>query len=224
MEAQMNFNIIFEYAPLLLRGVLMTVFLWCGAAILSLAIGTLFGVLRCRTMRINYLTPLLDIITWILRGVPFYVQLLIVYFVLPNLLGLNLSPSIAGIISLGLCSAAYVSQMIRGSINAIADNQWEAAWVLGLNKSQSLQYVILPQAMRTIIPMICGELDMVLKSTSVISTIGVLELTGAGRNILAINMQVVPVYCTVALLYLFFSSLLNIFFEYTERRLRYDAR
>src|SRR5437660_509940 len=97
MRAQMNFNIIFEYTPLLLRGVCMTVFLWCGAAILSLVVGTLFGIFRCRTMRINYLTPLLDIITWILRGVPFYVQLLIVYFVLPNLLGLNLSPSIAGI-------------------------------------------------------------------------------------------------------------------------------
>jgi len=220
----MNFNVIFEFAPLLLQGVLMTAFLWLGTSILSLAVGTIFGIFRCRKIRVNYFTPLLDIITWILRGVPFYVQLLIVYFVLPNLVGLNLSPSVAGIISLGLCSAAYVSQMIRGSINAISDEQWEAAWVLGLNKFQNLRYVILPQAMRTIIPMLCSEFDMVLKSTSVISTIGVLELTGAGRNILAMDMQVVPVYATVALLYLFFSSLLNIVFEYVERRLRYDAR
>lgn len=220
----MNFNIILEFTPLLLQGMLMTVLLWLGASALSFSIGTIFGIFRCRKIRMNYFTPLLDIITWILRGVPFYVQLLIVYFVLPNLLNLNLSPSIAGIISLGLCSAAYVSQMIRGSINVISDEQWEAAWVLGLNKFQSLRYIILPQAMRTIIPMLCGEFDMVLKSTSVMSTIGVLELTGAGRNILVINMQVIPVYCTVALLYLFFSSLLNLIFEYIERKLRYDTR
>lgn len=220
----MNFNIIFECAPLIVKGVLMTVTLWLGASILSLVSGTLLGIFRCRKIRVNYLTPLLDIITWILRGVPFYVQLLIVYFVLPDLLGLNLSPSVAGIISLGFCSAAYVSQMIRGSINAISTDQWEAAWVLGFNKLQTVRYVILPQAMRTIIPMLCGEFDMVLKSTSVISTLGVLELTGAGRNILAINMQVAPVYCTVALSYLLFSSLLNILFVSIERRLRYDAR
>jgi len=220
----MNFNSVIEYIPLLLQGVFMTVVLWLGAITISCVVGTLFGIVRCRKIRINYVAPLLDLITWVLRGIPFYVQLLIAYFVLPNLLGINLSPVIAGIISLGFCSAGYVSQMIRGSINAIADDQWEAAWVLGLNTAQSVRYVIVPQALRTIIPMLCGEFDMVLKSTSVISTLGVLELTGAGKNILAIDMQVVPVYCTVALLYLFFSSLLNIVFEYIGRRLRYDVR
>jgi His/Glu/Gln/Arg/opine family amino acid ABC transporter permease subunit len=224
MENQMNFNSVIEYVPLLARGVCMTVVLWLGAMTISCVIGTLFGIIRCRNIRTNYVAPLLDVVTWILRGIPFYVQLLIVYFVLPNLLGINLSPAIAGIVSLGLCSAGYVSQMIRGSINAILDDQWEAAWVLGLSRAQSVRYVIVPQALRTIVPMLCGEFDMVLKSTSVISTLGVLELTGAGRNILAIDMQVVPVYCTVALLYLFFSSLLNIVFEYIGRRLRYDVR
>lgn len=220
----MNFKIIIEYAPLFIQGVLMTVTLWLGAITISCVVGTLFGVIRCRKIRTNYIAPLLDVVTWVLRGIPFYVQLLIAYFVFPDLLGFNLSPVVAGIISLGFCSAGYVSQMIRGSINAIADDQWETAWVLGFNMTQSIRYIIMPQALRTIIPMLCGEFDMVLKSTSVISTLGVLELTGAGRNILAIDMQVVPVYCTVALLYLFFSSLLNIVFEYIERRLRYDVR
>ncbi len=220
----MNFKIIIEYAPLLIQGILMTVVLWLGAVIISCAIGTLFGIVRCRKIRINYVSPLFDMVTWVLRGIPFYVQLLIVYFVFPDLLGFHLSPVAAGIISLGFCSAGYVSQMIRGSINAITDDQWEAAWVLGFNGAQSMRYIIMPQALRTIMPMLCGEFDMILKSTSVISTLGVLELTGAGRNILAINMQVVPVYCTVALLYLFFSSLLNIVFEYIEKRLRYDMR
>lgn len=220
----MNFNLIVTYAPLLLQGIFMTIKLWIGASIVALVVGMLFGIFRCQRVRIPYITPLLDLVTVILRGVPFYVQLLMVYFILPDLLHVNISASTAGIISLGFCSAAYISQMIRGGVNAISDEQWEAAWVLGLNTPQTLYYIILPQAIRTIMPMLCGELDMILKSTAVISTLGVLELTGAGRNIIAMNMQVVTVYCTIAFLYLFFSSLLNIAFGLLERRLRYDAR
>lgn len=223
-EDQMNLNVIITFAPLLVQGMLMTLKLWIGAAIISMIIGLIFGIFRSRRVRMPYVSSLLDGITCILRGVPFYVQLLMIYFVLPDIVNINISPSLAGIISLGFCSAAYVSQMVRGSIDAISDEQWEAAWVLGLTTSQTLWYVILPQALRTIVPTLCGELDMILKSTSVVSTLGVLELTGAGRNIIATDMQVVTVYCTIALLYLFISSLLNAGFGLIERKLRYDSQ
>ena len=159
-----------------------------------------------------------------LRGIPFYVQLLIAYYAVPDLFGFNISPVLAGIISLGLCSAAYVSQIVRGGINAIPIEQWEAAFVLGLNRMQTLWYVILPQVMRIIVPMLAGECDQLLKSTSIISTIGVIELTRAGMNIVAREMQVVPVYIAIALLYLMIFTLFNMITKFFEGRFSYDYR
>lgn len=214
----MSFNTLKSFMPLLLQGVQTTVLLWLAAGMISLLFGAAFGILRCRRMRIPVLSESLDVITFILRGIPFYVQLLLVYFVLPNLLHINLSPALAGIIALGFCSAAYTSQMVRAGINALVDEQWESASVLGLKKTQTLQYVIMPQMLRSILPTLCGELDMLLKSTSIISAIGVLELTRAGMNIIASEMQVVSIYIVIALMYLAISSMLNVGLSMIERK------
>lgn len=220
----MKFEFLNNFGPLLIQGMGATLKVWLATALISLVIGTLLGVMRARHLRLPLLSASLDGLTFVLRGVPFYVQLLIVYFVLPDLFKINLSPMSAGIISLGLCSAAYTSQMVRGAINAIADEQWEAAFVLGLPKLETLISVILPQALRNILPMICSELDMLLKSTSIISAIGVLELTRVGMNIIATEMQVVSVYLVIALMYLAISSVLNIGINIIERRYANDMR
>lgn len=214
----MSFDTLASFMPLLLQGVQTTVLLWLAAGIISLLFGAGFGILRCRRMRVPVLSRALDVITFILRGIPFYVQLLLAYFVLPNLLALNLSPEVAGVLALGFCSAAYTSQMVRAGINTLVDEQWESALVLGLKKSQTLQHVIMPQMLRSILPMLCGELDMLLKSTSIISAIGVLELTRAGMNIIASEMQVVSIYVVIALMYLAISSLLNLALSMIERK------
>jgi len=220
----MKLDFLSSFSPLLLQGMLTTLQVWLCTAFISMLMGTLWGVLRCRRMRVPIVSHVLDYVTFILRGVPFYVQLLIVYFVLPDLLNINLSPTLAGIISLGLCSAAYTSQLVRGGINSIADEQWEAALVLGIPKFETLSNIIMPQTIRTILPMLCSELDMLLKSTSIISAIGVLELTRVGMNIIASEMQVVTVYLVIALMYLFVSSLLNFGFSMCERKYAYDFR
>jgi len=220
----MKLELINSFSPLLLQGMLTTVQVWLATALISLVLGFLWGIARCHRLRMPVFSKALDYITFVLRGVPFYVQLLIFYFVLPDLIKINLSPIAAGIISLGLCSAAYTSQLVRGGINAIADEQWEAAWTLGIPKISTLLYIILPQTIRTILPMLCSELDMLLKSTSIISAIGVLELTRVGMNIIASEMQVVSVYIIIALMYLAVSSLLNFIFSLCERKYAYDFR
>lgn len=220
----MKLDFMTSFSPLLLEGMLTTIKVWACTALISMVIGTIWGILRCRRLRVPILSQILDTLTFVLRGVPFYVQLLIVYFVLPDLININLSPTLAGIISLGLCSAAYTSQLIRGGINSIADEQWEAAWVLGIPKIETLSNIIMPQTIRTILPMLCSELDMLLKSTSIISAIGVLELTRVGMNIIASEMQVVSVYIIIALMYLSVSSLLNLGFSMCERKYAYDFR
>ncbi len=220
----MNFTVVYQSLPLLMQGLLITIKIWIGSLIISLLLGILVGIARCRLLRIRGLSSLLDTIVFVLRGIPFYVQLLIAYYAVPDLFGFNISPVSAGMISLGLCSAAYVSQIVRGGIHAIPSEQWEAACVLGLNKLQTLWYVILPQTMRIIIPMLAGECDQLLKSTSLISTIGVIELTRAGMNIIAREMQVIPVYIAIALLYLMIFALFNMITTFFEKRSSYDYR
>ena len=205
--------------PLLLQGLYTTVQLWVIASIVSLIIGVLCGIFRGNTLRIPYVSTMLDGITFVLRAVPFYVQLLIAYFVLPNIMGINISAFTAALLSLGLCSASYVSQIVRGGINAISAGQWEAAKVLGCTTVDTVRYIIVPQMLKIILPALVGECDQLLKSTSIVSAIGVLELTGAGKNIIAQEMNPLTIYTLLAVVYLIISALLAVFSVWLEKKM-----
>jgi arginine/lysine/histidine transport system permease protein len=213
-------NLLSRSLPLLLQGVVMTVQILVFAASLSLTLGLLFGIISCNKLRIPILSQAIEFLTFVLRAIPFFVQLLLVYFVLPDLLGFNLEPFPASVIALGLCSSGYVAQMVRGGLNAIPQAQWEGAFALGLNTPQSLQHIILPQMARNILPMLNNELDSLLKSTSIVSSIGMLELTRMGMNIVSREMQPVAIYLTVACFYIGMSALLNLIARALERRLK----
>jgi His/Glu/Gln/Arg/opine family amino acid ABC transporter permease subunit len=214
MEAQL----ITQSLPLLFKGALTTLQVFLFAASMSFTLGSLMGILSCSRLKI----PFIEGITFALRAVPFYIQLLIVYFVLPDLLGFNLQPFPASVLALGLCSSGYVAQIVRGGINSIPAVQWEAATTLGYTTFQSLRLVILPQVMRHVMPMFNNELDAMLKSTSVVSTIGMLELTRMGMNIVSREMEPVPIYLTVALFYICMSALLNLTTKTLEKKLCYS--
>lgn len=211
-------TILIDAAPLLLKGAAMTLKLWLVTLVLSIIWGALFGIARCNRLRVRWLSGCLDAITFVLRGVPFYVQLLIAYFVVPDLLGINPPVFVIAAISLGLCSAAYASQIVRSGINAIPAGQWEACSMLGYTTKQTLWYVILPQMVRNILPALAGEADQLLKTTAIMSALGVLELTGAGRNIIARDMNPVTIYLAIAAIYLLMSSVLNYAAAQIEKR------
>lgn len=197
--------------PLLIRGGLMTICLWLAAGSISLVIGSIMGILRAQQVRIRVISPLFDAISFVLRGIPFYVQLLIAYFVLPDLFGgVDISPFVASTASLGLCSAAYASQIIKSGLDAIPLGEWEAAYVLGYSRTQSLRYLMIPRAITLIRPALAGEFDQLLKSTSIISTLGIMELTNAARNIVERDLQPLPIYAAVALIYLLMSVGFNV--------------
>lgn len=210
---------IMSMQKLFLQGMLTTLRLWGVALVVSLVVGCVWGVLRSRKVRIAVVSIVFDVVTFVLRGIPFYVQLLLAYFVIPKMLGFSMSAFWAASVSLGLCSAAYVSQMVRGGMNAVVDGQWLAAQSLGYSRVQALRFVVLPQVVRNILPALTGELDQLLKSTSVISALGVLELTRVGMNIVARTMDPLPVYLSIAVLYLAISSLLTCGAWFLERRL-----
>lgn len=207
--------------PLLLKGMYMTVQVLLGSASISFSLGLILGILSCERLKMAVLSPIVEGVAFVYRAVPFYVQLLIVYFVLPDLLGFNLEPFEASVISLGMCSSGYVAQIVRGGINAIPAAQWEAAFSLGYNTRQSLVFVVLPQMLRNVLPAFNNEFDALLKSTAVVSSIGMLELTRMGMNVVSREMEPVPIYLTVAFFYLCLSALINFIARKLERRISY---
>ena len=218
MDDATYFSLLSRSLPLLLKGVVMTMKILISSALISLILGLFFGIATCHRLRVPLLSQMLEGLTFVLRAIPFFVQLLLVYFVLPDLFGLDLDPFPASVIALGLCSSGYVAQMVRGSLNAIPQNQWESAFSLGMSKQQSLKHVILPQMWRSILPMLNNELDALLKSTSIVSSIGMLELTRMGMNIVSREMRPVAIYLTVAFFYICMSALLNLLARTIERR------
>ena len=219
----MNNALVIAYAPLLLKGAATTLLLWLVSVVCSLVAGTGVGLLLSRPLRITWVSPILNWVTFVLRAVPLYVQLLIVYFVLPELMGINLPLFCAAVVALSICSGAYVSQIVRAGTNAIAIEQWHAAQVLGYSTAQAVRFVIVPQVVRVVLPALIGELDQLLKSTSLVSTLGMLELTRAGMNIVSREMNPITIYLSVAVIYLVISLVLNGCGALLERRFSYAS-
>ncbi len=213
------FSLLERSLPLLLKGVMMTVQILSCSAALSLMLGGLFGIVLSRQLKMPLFSSLVEGVTFVLRAVPFFVQLLLVYFVIPDLFHFQLDPFPASIIALGLCSSGYVAQIVRSGIDAIPESQWEGAFVLGLGKYKTLVSIILPQVGRRILPVLNNELDSLLKSTSIVSSIGMLELTRMGMNIVSREMEPVAIYLTIAFFYLCMSAFLNLAARNIERRL-----
>lgn len=207
--------------PLLIRGAGMTIQVTVVAATISLSLGLIFGTLSSQRFKIFGLSRCIELVTFVYRAVPFFVQLLIVYFVIPDLFGWNFAPFQAAVLALGCCSAGYVSQIVRAGLDGISKAQWEAAFSLGYNSLQSLWYIIFPQMLRNVLPAFNNELDSLLKSTAIVSSIGMLELTRMGMNLVSREMEPVPIYLAVAAFYLCMSAALNLLMRSIERRVGY---
>ncbi len=214
-------DLVIRSLPLLLQGAQMTIQVMIFACSLSGFLGLLFGMLTSERLRLPILSYPIEGFAFLFRAIPFYVQLLIVYFVLPDLCGFNLDPFTASALALGLCSSGYVTQIVRSALNAVPSTQWDAAFVLGYSKWGSLRAFILPQMIRHALPALCNEWESVLKSTAIVSSIGLLELTRVGMNLVSREMEPVPIYLMIACCYLLFSFILNAFFRLIEWRLNY---
>lgn len=215
----------FNNITLLLQGAWLTLAIWTGAALCSIVLGSIIGLLRCKIVRAPIIAPMLDMGTLVLRAVPFYVQLLLAYFVIPELLGLTTVNALAiATIALGICSAAYVSQMVVSGVNGICDSQWETARTLGYTNQQTMWYVILPQLWYISLPAWCSEADQLMKSTALLSSIGIMELTGMARNIVSRELNPLPVYLSVALIYLCCSLLTTALMYWLKRKVDYVTR
>lgn len=211
-------NELIPYIPLLAQGLCVTVGAWACAAGISLLLGSILGFMSCNQFGYTRLTYLIRTYTFIAKGIPAYVQILIAYFVVPKLLGINVPGFVAASCALALCSSGYVTEIIRSGINTIARGQWDAAFVLGYSTQATVTRIIVPQLFRISMPALLGELEQLLKSTSLLATIGVTEVTRAGMNIISRELNPLPVYLTIACIYLACSAILNLAIIYTQRK------
>ena len=214
------FEIAQRAMPLLLQGAWVTVEISGLSILIGFIGGAIIGTLSCDRFRLPVLGLIISIFVNVIRGTPIFVQLLIVYFALPETIGLDLSPFAAGVLTLGINSTAYMSENIRGGINAVADGQWEASSVLGYTRFQVLLFVIFPQAIKSVLPAITNEFINLIKDSSILMVIGVPELIKTSRDIVARELQPMEVYLLAALLYLVMTTILSQITMVLERRLK----
>lgn len=153
------------------------------------------------------------------RGLPVIVLAFFIYFGIPQLCDINLSANIAGIITLTLNASAYISEIIRGGILGIPVGQFEASRSLGLTKSMTMRKIILPQAFKLMIPAFINQFVITLKDTSILSVIGLVELTQTGKIIIARTYQSGKIWFIVGVLYIIIITLLTKLSKHIERSL-----
>lgn len=218
-KAHMNIHEMVTITLLLARGMLHNIMLWLTSGIASLLGGILLGCLSNRQSRYRVLKRCIQSYVLIVRSIPLYVHILYVYFVVPSLLGINFSSTVAAFVALVFCVTAYCTEVIRAAIDAIPLGQWEAASLLGYSYWQTLRYIVGPQALRIAIPSIMNLSEELIKSTAIVSSVGVMDITRTGMNIIARTMQPELVYTLIALLYCIVSLLVHTLFNCIARRL-----
>jgi His/Glu/Gln/Arg/opine family amino acid ABC transporter permease subunit len=201
-----NVSLFWSHAVLLTHGAAETLQIAFVAILIGFCGGITIGVLNCNRMATPFSKPFLNAFVWVIRGTPLFVQVLIVYYALPEVFGISLSPFVAGVIALGINSVAYISEIVKGGINAIPEGQWEAAYVLGIKPWKTLQGIILPQMLRIILPSLTNELTALIKETSVLMVIGVSELTKVSKDIVVRQLDPMTSYLVAAGLYLVMTS------------------
>lgn len=195
-------------------------------AVCGLLIGIVIGILIAVTKVVPKYSPVVrvlskisDVYVGFFRGTPMVVQLLLVYYVLLPAMGIRIDSAIAvAVIVFGLNSGAYVSEIMRSGINSVDSGQLEAGRALGLSYSASMLRIVIPQAIKNIIPTLGNEFIVLVKETSVTSFITVVDLTKAFRGIASANYEYIIPYLMLALFYLVIVIIITLIIRAVERR------
>lgn len=203
--------------PKLFQGLAVTLYMTVFAALAGLALGIVLCLGRVYGNKFASLlsTGFIELI----RGTPMLVQLFILYYGLP-VYGIRLTPLLAALIGFSINSAAYQAEYLRGSIQSIGTGQMKAALSIGMKKWQAVRYIILPQALRRVIPAWTNEFIYLLKYTSMAYIIGAPEMMAQAKFIASRNFEFFKVYLLTAAVYLSIVWTMSFAFSYLERKLR----
>jgi His/Glu/Gln/Arg/opine family amino acid ABC transporter permease subunit len=210
-----SFSIIKDSLPSLLSGLTVTIKLTVISLFFASILGIVFGLLNISKNKV--LKSIAVIYIYIIRGTPLIVQAFFIYFVIPSALDMKIGAEFAGCLALSLNAGAYMAEIFRAGIQSLDKGQMEAARSLGLPYSKAMTKVILPQAIKRMTPAIINQFIISLKDTSILSVIGIRELTQSGEIIMAANFKPTQTWSTVAVMYFIIITLLSIVSKRLER-------
>ncbi len=225
----MKWDVIVKWLPKLLEGAYLTLELVAIAVLVGLLIAIPLGM--ARSSRHWYVRALPFSYIFFFRGTPLLLQLFLVYYGLAQFDAVRQGPLWpylrdpywCALIAMTMHTAAYIAEIIRGAIQAVPPGEVEAARSLGMSRAQTMCYIILPRAARIGLPAYSNEVILMLKASSLASTITLLELTGMARTIIARTYLPVEIFFAAGLFYLVMTFVLVQVFRWLERKLRVDA-
>lgn len=216
----LHFGIILDYRKRLLEGFLMTIVISFSSLILSLAIGSLTALgQHSRIIAVSYACRAY---VQIIRGTPLLVQIYFFFYIIGTAWGID-NRYVAGILILSIFEGAYVSEIIRGGIESIDPQQIEIAESIGLNRFQTFRLVTFPILMARILPALTGQLASIIKDSSLLSVIAVIELTQTTQEISATNFAMFENYLFLGLLYFILTFAVSMLSKWLERRYKHEA-
>ena len=214
----MDFVSMAKYTPLFIKGLKVTVQISFVAVFIGVIVGLMMALLRLSSIKV--LTWIAYIYIQIIRGTPVLVQLFIIYYATYPLFGFNIPPYIAAIVTFGLNSSAYVAEIIRAGIQAVDYGQMEAGRSLGMTHGMVMRYIVIPQAIKNILPALGNEFIVLLKETSVVSIIGTSDLVRQADVIKAATYSSFEPYIIIAIIYIILVLGLSSVMDRVERRLK----
>ena len=216
------FTIFQASLPYLMDGFQITIQIWAISIVLGVALGLVTCLLKLSPFR--PLRAVAWVYIWIIRGTPMLVQAMVVYFGVPQVTGLRLTPFTAGVITLSLNAGAYLSEIFRSGIQAVPKGQSEAARSLGLGAGRTMVKIVLPQAFKIAIPPMVNQFIITLKDTSILTVIGLPEIMNEAQQYVMIRWEYFQTYVIAAAYYLVVTSLLMVLANYVEKKISYDRK
>lgn len=210
-------TLIWNSLPDLLYGAGISLQITCIAGFIGLTLGSIFAI--GETSKSKVISYAINCYVVLFRGTPMLIQILFIYYVLPQF-GLTLPPFWAASIAIGLNGCAYISQIVRSGINAVGKGQIEAAQALGFTKIKTIRYIVFPQAFRVALPALGNEVITLIKDSSLASIIGVMELTKEASIIRSRTYDAFSILLAVAIIYLVLTATISIFLKHYEKRLK----
>ena len=211
-----------------LNGFKTTLIISLFAVVLGVAVGLILAIIKYTANHVEK-NIILTLLNWIaniyigiIRGTPVYVQLLIIYFII--FAKMNTSPIVAAVLCFGINSSAYVAEIIRAGIEAVDAGQMEAGRSLGLGWGQTMVSIIMPQAIKNILPALGNEFIVLVKETAIVGTIAVRDVTKAAQTVGAITYDLLPPLLITAAMYLVVVIILTKLLSMFERRLAQSDR
>ena len=205
----------------LLSGLTTTIYISIISIVISILIGLLIAIPSLSKNK--FLTYLNIGYVEIVRAIPLLVLILWIYYGLPIMTGISFSPFVSGIIALSISESAFQAEIFRAGINSIKKAQWEAGSSLGLNFFKRLRFVILPQAIKNILPALGNQFVYVLKMSSLVSIIGIADLTRKANELVVTTYRPLEIYTFLILEYLVLILIVSYFVRKLERKLKQDS-